>query len=108
MIPTLLITAFVEGVIGIGYSLWQKKPVAAILITSVFANLITQALLWVALAVFFQHYLATLLISEALIWMIESFLLYSIPANRLRFRAAILLSLVMNLSSFALGWFLPV
>ena len=40
--------------------------------------------------------------------MIESALLYVIPANRLRFSDALLLSLGMNLVSFALGWFLPV
>ncbi|HSB01807.1 MAG TPA: hypothetical protein VLE49_14245, partial [Anaerolineales bacterium] len=66
------------------------------------------ALLWVVLNLFFRNYLVTLLIAETLIWMAEGVLLYSIPANRLRFSEAILLSLGMNLVSFALGWFLPV
>lgn len=108
MIDTLLATIFVEGALGIGYSLWQKKPVAAILVTSVVANLITQSLLWSALNLFFSHYLATLFIAEPLIWLIEGFLLYSIPANRLHFDEALLLSLGMNLASFTLGWFLPI
>jgi hypothetical protein len=105
---TLLITLLVEGAIVSGYSIWRKKPVRSILFTSVVANLITQSLLWIVLNLFFRHYLIALAIAEILIWGIESILLYSIPANHLRFKEAILLSLAMNVSSFALGWFLPI
>jgi len=108
VIDTLLITIILEGAVGLGYSLWRKKPTGAILITGVFANLVTQSFLWVVLNLFFSHYLITLLLAEILIWMIESILLYSVPANRLRFSDAIFLSLGMNLASVALGWFLPV
>jgi hypothetical protein len=59
------------------------------------------------LNLFFQHYLIVLLVSEFLIWVFESLALYVVPANQLRFREAIILSLSMNLASFALGWFLP-
>jgi hypothetical protein len=107
LIVTLVITILVEGAIVIGYSIERKKPLRPILFTSIIANLITQSFLWIALNLFFQHYLMTLLVAETLIWMIESVLLYLIPANRLRFSDAILLSLSMNLTSFALGWFLP-
>ena len=48
------------------------------------------------------------MVSEVLIWGIESILLYSVPANQLPFKDAVLLSLSMNLTSFAIGWFLPV
>lgn len=68
----------------------------------------TQSFLWVVLSLFFQDYLITLLIAEILIWIIESLLLYSIPVNHFRFKEALLLSLSMNVSSFVLGWFLPV
>jgi hypothetical protein len=71
-------------------------------------NLITQSLLWIALNLFFSHYLIALLVSEILIWLIESILLYSFPANQLGFMEALFLSLSMNLTSFALGWFLPI
>ncbi|HUE99926.1 MAG TPA: hypothetical protein VMN99_11770 [Anaerolineales bacterium] len=108
MIPTLVITIIIEGMIVIGYCIWRKKPIEPIIFTSTVANLITQSLLWIALILFFQHYLATLLITEVLIWLIESLLLYSIPANRLRFTDALLLSLAMNLMSLAFGWFLPI
>ena len=108
MIVTLFITILVEGAIVIGYSIWLKKTLGPILFTSILANLITQSLLWVVLNQFYQHYLITLLIAEILIWMIESVLLYYVPANWLRFTDAILLSLSMNLTSFALGWFLPI
>jgi len=108
LIVTLFITILVEGAIVIGYSIWFKKTFGPILFTSILANLITQSLLWIVLILFFQHYLITLLIAEVLIWMIESVLLYYFPANQLRFTDAILLSLRMNLTSFTLGWFLPI
>jgi len=108
LIPTLLLTIIAEGVIVIGYSIGRKKPLRSILFTSICVNLITQSFLWVVLNLFFQKYLITLLLAEILIWMIESVLLYFVPANRLRFTDAILLGLSMNLASFALGWFLPI
>lgn len=107
MIVTLFITILVEGIIVSGYSIWRKKPLRPILFTSVVANLITQSLLWIVLNLFFQHYLITLVAAELLIWLIEGGLLYTIPANHLDLREAILLSLFMNLASFVLGWFLP-
>jgi hypothetical protein len=107
LIPTLLITIIIESAVVVGYSLWRKKPVRPILYTSLCINIITQSLLWIFLNLFFRRYLIALLVSEALIWAIESFVLYVMPANRLRFMEAIFLSLGMNLLSFALGWFLP-
>ena len=108
MIVTLFLTIIVEGFIAIGYSLWRKKPVHPILLTSILANVITQSFLWIVLNLFFLHYLPVLVVVEILIWLVESILLYSVPANQLRLTEAILLSLSMNLISFALGWFLPV
>jgi hypothetical protein len=105
---TLVITIFVEGLIISGYALWRRKQPGPILVTSVVANLITQSLLWVALNLFFQHYLIVLLIAEVLIWIIESILLYRFAANQLGMWEATFLSLFMNAASLALGWFLPV
>lgn len=108
MIVTLVITLIIESVVIVGFSYWVKKPVKPILFTSICGNLITQSMLWIALNLFFQNYLVTLFLSEILIWTAESLLLYSIPANQLNITEAILLSLGMNLTSFTLGWFLPV
>ncbi|MBI5838463.1 MAG: hypothetical protein HZB19_00035 [Chloroflexi bacterium] len=108
MIDTLSVTILVEGVVGLAYSIWRKKPVGLILATSILANLITQSLLWIALSIFFRHYLATLFVAEILIWMIESILCHRLRFNRLNIGESLFISLVMNLSSFALGWFLPV
>jgi hypothetical protein len=104
----LLVTILVEGIVGAGYCLGRGKPVRPVLLTSVLANLITQSLLWVVLNVFFSHYFIALFAAEIVIWMIESLLLSYIPANRMRIGEALLLSLGMNLVSFALGWVLPV
>ena len=108
MIRTLAITILVEGAVGIGYAVWRRKPLVPILITGIFANLITQSLLWIALTVFFQSYLVTLFAAEILIWLIEAVLFYKVRSNQLNLGDALLLSLAMNLSSFALGWWLPV
>lgn len=108
MIVTLLITLIIEGAVVIVYSIGRRKPLRPILFTSVCVNLITQSLLWLVLNLLFQHYLIALFVAEILIWLIESLLLYNVPANRLHFGDAILLSLCMNLTSFALGWFLPI
>ena len=107
MIPTLLVTVLVESAVVIGYSLWRKKPIQPILYTGLCINLITQSLLWIVLNLFFQNYLIVLLVGEILIWIIESILLFLVPANRLQFMEAVFLSLSMNLASFMLGWFLP-
>jgi hypothetical protein len=107
LIPTLIITVIIETAVAVGYSLWREKPIQSILYTSLCINLITQSLLWIVVNYFFQHYLIALLVSEFLIWVFESLALYVVPANQLRFIEAIILSLSMNLASFALGWFLP-
>jgi hypothetical protein len=108
VIDTLLITLLVEGTVGLGYSLWKKKPIAAILLISTLVNLLTQSLLWIGLNLFFSDYLIALLIAEVFIWLAEGLLLYFLPATSLQFSEALLLSLSMNLASFALGWVLPV
>jgi hypothetical protein len=108
LILTLVITIFIEGIIVVSYTIWRRKPLGPILLTSIVANLITQSLLWIALSLFFQKYLVTLSVAEILIWVIESFLLYRFSANQLSLQEAVLLSLLMNTSSFALGWFMPV
>lgn len=107
MIFTLLFTIVIEGVVVIGYSIWRTKPTASILLTSIFANLITQSLLWIGLNLFFHYYLITLFVAEILIWIIESVLLHLFPANHLDLTESTFLSLMMNLISFGIGWFLP-
>jgi hypothetical protein len=105
---SLPITILVEGVIVAGYALHNKKPLIHLLLSSVVINLLTQSALWLALQAFFNHYLLTLLIAEACIWLVEGALLRLYPYNRLNLREAFGLSLAMNLTSFALGWLLPV
>lgn len=107
MIQTLTITILTEGVICLLYSVWRKKPVQPILFTSLLGNIITQSLLWAALTLFFHHYIATLLIAEILIWLIEAVFLYYLQLNQLSIRESAFLSLIMNLSSFGIGLWLP-
>jgi hypothetical protein len=108
VIETLAITILVEGVIVLIYSLRQKKSPGPILFTCLIANRITQSLLWIVLNIFFQHYLMTLWIAELFIWLIESVLLFVFRWNQLTFQESLFLSLLMNLSSFGVGWLLPI
>jgi hypothetical protein len=108
VIRTLAITILTEAAVALGYSIWRSKPIFPVLLTSLFANFATQSLLWIVLDIFFQHYFITLFVAEAIVWMIESVLLYCVRANRLNLGEAAFLSLSMNLTSFLLGWFLPV
>jgi hypothetical protein len=108
MIQTFLITVLVEGVVVLVYSISRRKPVIPILLTSLMGNLLTQSLLWIALTFSFRHYLVALVITEIIIWGIESLLFHVIRANQLNLKEAALLSLAMNGTSLALGWSLPV
>lgn len=108
MIITILITTLLEAVVIILYCTWWRKPLKPILMTGVFANLLTQSILWAALYIFFRHYLTTLIVSETLIWVLEGSILHRITWNRLGPGEALLLSLAMNLFSFGTGLFLPV
>jgi hypothetical protein len=108
LIFTLLITVIVEGVVALGYCVWRSKPLLPVLVTSVVANIITQSMLWMILNLFFQQYLIALLISELVIWLLESIALYLPPRNQLLLKDALLLSLGMNFVSFGIGWFLPI
>jgi hypothetical protein len=105
---TLTITILIEGAIISGYSLWVKKPLVAMLLISILANLITQSILWIVLHLLFQYYLTALVTSEIFIWLIEGFLFYGLSSNWLGLREAMFLSLFMNLASLSLGWFMPV
>lgn len=107
MIATLLGTVLIEAGVVSGFSRIRNKPVWPLLLTSLWGNLITQSMLWFALNLFFHDYLITLFAVEILIWVGEGLLLYCISSNRLQPMEAALLSLAMNLSSFGLGWLLP-
>jgi hypothetical protein len=108
VIVTLTITIVIESIVVTGYALWRKKPLIHLLLSSIIVNLFTQSILWVALNAFLRHYLTTLLIAEICILGTESIILYLYRYNKLKPGEALVLSLAMNLTSFTLGWFLPV
>jgi hypothetical protein len=108
VIAALSITISVESLVVAGYAVWRKKPRFHLLASSLCANLFTQLFLWAGLLIFPQHYLITLSILEFCIWGFEAAVLYLYRYNRLNLREALLLSLIMNLTSFGIGWFLPV
>lgn len=105
---SFLITLGCESVVSLAFAQWQNKPLKSLLLSGLLANLVTQPFLWVWLAVFYRMYWVALLTGEALIFLGEAMLLKLIPANHLSWRAALLLSLLMNSLSFGVGVFLAV
>ncbi len=108
MIGSLVITIVIEGAIVLAYAFWKRKPAGRILLASLLANILTQSMLWVVLNLFFDHYRIALLTSEVCIVWIEGAFLRLFPDTRLTWKESIVLSLAMNVSSFSIGWFLPV
>lgn len=108
MTRTLIVTIIIEGLVSLGYAVWQRKPVFSISLTILFGNIITQSLLWIILNIFFNDYLIALFMSEILIWLGEGVFLACVRINQLNFKEALLLSLVVNLCSFGVGMFLPI
>jgi hypothetical protein len=108
VIATLAITFLIESVVVTAYAIWRRKPLKYLLLSSLCANLFTQSFLWGALNLFPLHNLVTLFIAEVYILGMEAAILYLFRYNQLKLREAILLSLVMNLASFGIGWLLPI
>jgi hypothetical protein len=108
VIQTLLLSILIEGIIVAGYSLWRRRPLWRLLLALLAANILTQLLLWIALDLIPGRYLATLFGAESLIWLIEGVCLYIFPGTQIKLGDALGLSLIMNLASFGVGWFLPI
>lgn len=105
---TLVFTILIEAILVFIFSRLRSKPLRPLLLTSVFANLITQSILWIGLLLFFRHYWLVLTVMEIFIWLVESLTFYRVRANQLTLKDAMLLSLAINLASFSVGLFLPV
>lgn len=108
MILTLFLTLVLETLVAAGFCYWRRKPFKSIFLTAGIANLLTQSMLWLALNLLYRHYLPALFIGEIVIWLVESAILRLIPSNKLGWLEALGLSLLMNLASFGIGWFLPI
>lgn len=108
MIRTLSLTILVEGIVVYVYSRFRKKSAGMLLRASLAVNVFTQAILWIALGIFFRRYLAALLTVEIFIWLVESFLMFRLSNGQLEMKSAVGLSFCMNAASFGLGWYLPV
>ena len=108
MIPTLLVTLLIEGIVVLAYSTLRRKPAGSLQFASFTVNVFTQVILWLALGVFFRYYLIALLTAEGLIWLVESLLMLRFSKGQLNLKSAVVLSFCMNSASFGLGWFLPV
>lgn len=108
VLRTLVPSLLVEGLVVAGYAHCRRKPLGALLATASLATAVTQWVLWMALVRGFREYLATLLVAEVVIVVLEALALYAFRANALAWREALALSVLMNGASFAVGMALPV
>ena len=108
MIITLLITLVIEGAVVLLYCTAHRRPAGPLLLAGFMINVFTQAILWLALRMFFRYYLIALIAAELSIWLVEGVFLHRLPGNGLTLRQAMTLSFWMNAASFGVGLFLPV
>jgi hypothetical protein len=108
LIATLSITILAEGIVVFLYSTVQKKPAGRLLVASVIVNVLTQSLLWIVLQVYFSYYLIALFMMEIVIWLVESLLVFRLSGGHLNLKSAMTLSFLMNVTSFGIGWLMPV
>jgi hypothetical protein len=106
----LLVTLFIELTLALVYALFRKRPVALVLTVVCMLNLITHPALSIFIGEFWfawKYNLLLLLAAEAVIWLGEAFILGLALRKHIRFREALLLSLLLNAASFGIGLLLP-
>ena len=103
----LPVTLVVELLVGLGYVLWRKRSWRRVLATILLMNLVTQPALWLA-TMFLHGTLCGLpLLLELVVVLVEAWVLYRVLNKYVYFPEAFLLSLVLNLASYAIGLLLP-
>jgi hypothetical protein len=109
MVQGLLFTLAVEMALAAGYAIWRKRPLALLLTIVWMMNLITHSLLSLGIGELFYLLGAGIvwtLASELVIWLVEAGILAIALRKQIRFREALLLSLVLNVASFGIGMLL--
>jgi hypothetical protein len=102
--PTLIS----ELTLGVIYAVWRKHPKVLFLTVILLLNLITQPALWLTVSGFNGRYpVIVVLLAEMVVWLAESVGLYLALRKRIGFGEALLVSLVLNATSFGIGLLLP-
>ena len=106
---TLPITLLLEGAVAFVYATVKKYSRVTLLTLVALVNLITQPLLWGVVMTRTEggHWLGYILL-EVLILLIEAALLYLLRRKTQTFKESLMLSLLLNVVSFAVGLLLPV
>jgi hypothetical protein len=106
----LPLTILIEGILIFAYFTYRKQPWLLPTTLNLIGNLFTQVVLWYLLVNSASDGLSILilLISEAVIVLIEAAILYWPQRTQIKFTEALSISFVLNLVSFTIGLFLPV
>ena len=106
---TVIITILLEGIIGTIYAIIAKKNIIKLISIITIGNTITQiGLVFIAQGLNNEFSMIILVIMELIIWIVESIIIYLTHRQTFKIQNALLLSLLINLVSFASGILLPV
>jgi len=108
---TFLLTLIIEVILALVY-LWFLKPAnKRVLLGVLFSNIFTQPIFVLSLAdlgLNIQHSMNSILIMEAVIWLIEAVIIYFVQKKELSFIHILVLAFVLNAASFGIGLLLPI
>jgi len=105
---SLVTTLAVELSLGALYMGWRKRPALLVLTVILLLNLLTQPALWVTVSGFSgQDPVLAVLISELVIWLVEAGGLVLAQRKTIGFGEALLVSLILNATSFGVGLLPP-
>jgi hypothetical protein len=108
LLTGLWTTLSVELALGLVYALWRKHPAFYLLTVILLMNMITQPILWLTLSgTFVGLSVVRTLIAEVIVWLVEGWILLKALPGRITNKEAFLLSLVLNIASFGMGYLLP-
>lgn len=106
---SLPVTLAVEAILALVYAGLKQRRWLTLLTVVFLANLVTQPCFALLLNLVDTSYILTLtLAGEILIWFVEAAILHLALRKTLSVREALLLSLLLNASSFAVGLLLPI
>jgi hypothetical protein len=106
----LLATLAIELPIAAAYAQWRRHPAVLLLTIVLGMNVITRSLLSFALVALYPLTHSTLpwiLTCELAVWIVEASILAIALRKTARIREALMLSLILNGSSFGIGLLLP-
>jgi hypothetical protein len=105
----IIITAVVEGILGLLYAIYRDRTKLIIVTMVLLVNLVTLPILWLGAWLSAGIYsLPILIAAEFIIWLVEGGIFYLTQRKHVSLKEAFALTFILNLASFLLGLLLPI